>query len=115
MRRCIVCFLLNMAARLKSPKDTDNDPVPQRHDEQLNHLLMQLIHQLKEIMISQQVLDASLKNLTTAVDAAIVALEAGSTETSTPDTAVTAFVTGVDAQSVRLAGATPPPVTPPTP
>lgn len=113
MRRFIVCFLERMANKLKSPKDRDNDPVDRKHDEQLNHLLMQLIHQLKLNMIAQQVLDASLKNLTVAVDAAVAALAAGDTTTSTPDTVVTAFVSGVDAQTVRLAAATPPPPPPP--
>lgn len=112
--RLLLCFWKQMGARLKSPKDSDNDPVA-RHDnnEQTNHLLKQLIHQLKELVISQAVLDASLKNLTASVDAAVAALAAGSTDTSTPDTVVTSFVSGVDAQTVRLAAATPPPPPPP--
>lgn len=68
-----------------------------------------LRHELRKTMIAQAALDASLKNLTVAVDAAVAALAAGSTATSTPDTAVSAYQAGVDAQTVRIATATPPP------
>lgn len=64
---------------------------------------------LELIMIAQATLDASLKGLTAAVDAAVAALAAGSTATSTPDTTVSAYQAGVDAQTVRIATATPPP------
>lgn len=107
LHRLVVCLRL-MAERLRSPKDRDDD----RHDhnEERRHIL----HLLKEIMIAQSTLDASIKNLTVAVDAAVAALATGSTATSTPDTVVSAFQAGVDAQTVRIATATPPP-TPATP
>jgi len=72
--------------------------------------LRELEHQYHKIMISQASLDASLANLTSAVNAAILALAAGNTATSTPDTVVSAYQAGVDAQTVILASNTPPPV-----
>ena len=66
--------------------------------------------QHKEIMIAQATLDASLASLTTAVQNAANALATASTATSTPDTVVAAYQAGVDAQTVALAAATPPPV-----
>lgn len=81
--------------------------------EELGHLRHE-IKELKEtIMIAQATLDASLANLTNAVNAAVLALAAGNTATSTPDTVVAAYQAGVDAQTVVLASNTPPPV--PTP
>ena len=83
--------------------------------EELRHLRHE-IHALKEYqMIAQATLDASLANLTNAVNAAVLALAAGNTTTSTPDTVVAAYQAGVDAQTVALASATPPVVTPPAP
>jgi hypothetical protein len=68
-----------------------------------------LRHEIRKLMIAQAVLDASLKGLTVSVDAAVAALAAGDSTTSTPDTAVSAYQAGVDAQTLRLATATPPP------
>jgi phage I-like protein len=88
------------------------------HDEEHEHLLKELIkavHEnnrlLKENMIAQATLDASLAALTSSVDNAVAALATIGTSTSTPDAAVAAYQAGVDAQTVRLATATPP-VTP---
>ncbi len=67
----------------------------------------------KKIMIAQATLDASLASLTTAVSNAAAALAASSSSTSTPDSVVSAYQAGVDAQTVALASATPPAVTPP--
>ena len=64
--------------------------------------------QYRQIMIQQATLDASLAGLTTAVQNAANALAAGSTATSTPDTSVSAYQSGVDAQTQALASATPP-------
>ena len=69
-----------------------------------------LNHKLHNIMIAQATLDASLKGLTVAVDAAVAALAAGDVTTSTPDTVVSAYQAGIDAQTLRVATATPPPV-----
>ncbi len=63
-------------------------------------------------MITQAALDASLASLTTAVNNAAAALAASSSATSTPDSVVSAFQSGVDAQTVALAAATPPAATP---
>lgn len=84
------------------------------HELSDRELLIALFEQNETIMIAQSVLDASLKNLTVAVDASVAALAAGSTTTSTPDTSVSSYQAGVDAQTVRIATATPPP-TPATP
>jgi hypothetical protein len=84
------------------------------------HLLREIEHRQIEIerkfVIAQATLDASLLGLTNAVTAAVAALATANTGTSTPDTVVAAYQAGVDAQTVALASATPPPVvTPPTP
>lgn len=65
-------------------------------------------------MIAQETLDASLANLTTAVTAAAAALAVTNPIASTPDATVQAYVAGVDAQTLALAHATPPPVVTPT-
>ena len=79
--------------------------------ERIIHILLewreQQRHQHYQNMIAQATLDASLANLTAAVNAAALALAAGSTTTSTPDTVVSAYQAGVDAQTVALAAATP--------
>lgn len=112
MRHFLIRLLENMAARLKSPKDKDNDSPAAEHSQQLDHLLREVIRELRKIMIAQATLDASLQALTTAVDAAVAALQAANGATSTPDTVVSAYQAGVDAQTVRIATATPPPPTP---
>ena len=97
--------------------------MPKHNDESNREILEELrhlkheIHELKDsFMIAQQTLDASLLGLTNAVTAAVAALATANTGTSTPDTVVAAYQAGVDAQTVALATATPPPVvTPPTP
>lgn len=63
---------------------------------------------LKDIVIAQTTLDASLAGLTGAVNAAVAALATNNSATSTPDTVVAAYQAGVDAQTVALASATPP-------
>lgn len=83
---------------------------PVNRDHEILRLLHELHHELHKIMIAQATLDASLKGLTVAVDAAVAALAAGDTTTSTPDTVVSAFQAGVDEQTLRIATATPPPV-----
>ena len=93
-----------------------------RHDEhdqesldELRHLC-HIIKELKDsIMIAQATLDASVANLTAAVSAAALALASGNPVASTPDTVVTAYQAAVDAQTVALASATPPPTPVPTP
>ena len=62
-------------------------------------------------MILQAVFDASLANATTTITAAIAALAAGNTATSTPDATVQAYMAAMDAKIVALAAATPPPGT----
>ena len=95
--------------------------MPKKNDESARELLEELRHlrqeikELKEsIMIAQATFDASLTGLTTAVSNAAAALAAGQSGTSTPDTVVSAFLSGVAAQTVTLATATPP-VPAPTP
>jgi len=66
----------------------------------------------KENMIAQAALDASLASLTTAVQNAAFALAAINPVASTPDSMVSAYMSGVDAQTVALASATPPPISP---
>lgn len=103
-----------MAKKLRSPKDSQDDeprrpgcrPVTQEDLEHINE-------RLKKIMIAQATLDASLTALTNAVNAAVAALATSNTATSTPDTVVASYQAGVDAQTVALASATPPPVPPP--
>lgn len=74
------------------------------------------IDELKDsIMIAQATLDASLANLTTAVTAAAAAMTVTNPVASTPDSVVSAYQAGVDAQTVALATATPPPAPTPTP
>src|ERR1035437_11096858 len=80
--------------------------------EELRHLRKQIAELTETIMIAQATLDASLTGLTGAVNAAVAALSTNSTATSTPDTSVAAYQAGVDAQTVALAAATPPVVTP---
>jgi hypothetical protein len=86
-------------------------------DHEILHLLREIREeqkrQHKEIMIAQASLDASLTGLTAAVNSAVAALATASTATSTPDAAVAAYQAGVDAQTVALASATPPPVNKP--
>ena len=77
------------------------------------HIIHQL-NQIKEtIMIAQSVLDASLKAASDAVAAAIANIPAGTTA-STPDTAVQAYVTGIDTLVAQL-NAAEAAVTPPAP
>lgn len=111
--RCVQQLLLNMVQRLRSPKDRDDEPRRTPDCRRLLHELQTTSVLLKELMIAQETLDASLKGLTAAVDNAVAALAAGSTATSTPDTVVASYQAGVDAQTVRLATATPPPATAP--
>lgn len=79
--------------------------------------LRNLGHEFRElkdsIMVAQETLDASLASLTSAVTAAVAALATANTGTSTPDSVVTAYVAGVDAQELALASATPPPAVTP--
>lgn len=97
--------------------------MPKKNDESCRELLGELRHLCKEIkelkesiMIAQATLDASLAGLTSAVNAAVAALATANTSTSTPDTVVSTYQAGVEAQTLALATATPPPVvTPPTP
>src|ERR1017187_2054431 len=85
-----------------------NDEFARELLEELRHL-RQEIKELKEsIMIAQATFNASLTGLTTAVSNAAAALAAGQSGTSTPDTVVSAFLSGVAAQTVALATATPP-------
>ncbi len=101
---------------LRSPKDDDKHSDHEHHKscscsvthedlECLTHAVNKLSH---TIMITQASLDASLASLTAAVAAAAAALASSNTSTSTPDTVVAAFQSGVDAQTVALASATPP-------
>ena len=93
----------------------DNDECHQELFYELRHLRNE-IHELKDsIMIAQATLDASLANLTTAVTAAAAALAVTNPVASTPDSVVSAYQAGVDAQTVALATATPPPAPTPTP
>jgi hypothetical protein len=78
------------------------------------NLVEDLRKALNKVMIAQTTLDASVKGLTAAVDAAVAALATASTATSTPDASVSAYQAAVDAQTVRLATATPPPPATPT-
>lgn len=83
--------------------------------DELRHLC-HIIKELKDsIMIASATLDASVANLTAAVNAAALALASANPVASTPDTVVTAYVAAVDAQTVALASATPPPTPVPTP
>jgi hypothetical protein len=84
--------------------------VKNKPDRDEEHLLHQVLHLLKEIMIAQATLDASIQGLTTAVTNAAAALAASSSATSTPDTVVSAYQQAVDAQALALATATPAPV-----
>jgi hypothetical protein len=91
------------------PKHSNDDSTHELCEE-----VRQLRKELKELkeyqMIAQASLDASLAGLTSAVNAAVAALATSNTATSTPDTVVAAYQAGVDAQTVALATATPPPV-----
>lgn len=80
--------------------------------ELIAHELKHANHLQKENMIAQASLDASLQGLTKAVANATAALATASTATSTPDAVVSAFQSGVDAQTAALATATPPPPPP---
>ena len=98
-----------VADKLRSPKDVEDrklgsfwPPWITRKD------LERLERKLDQYMIAQATFDTSLANLTAAVNAAALAIAAGSTATSTPDSVVSAFVAGVDAQTLVLATATPP-------
>ena len=89
--------------------------IPDKHGESIKELLDKmnhLEHEFRKIMIAQATLDASLTGLTGSVNAAVAALATNSSATSTPDTSVAAYQAGVDAQTVALAAATPPVVTP---
>lgn len=96
--------------------------MPKKKDEpcqEISYELRQLrhaIYELKEsVMIAQATLDTSLANLTGAVAAAAAALATTNPTASTPDSVVTAYVAGVDAQTLALASATPPGPVPPVP
>ena len=92
-----------------------NDECHQEILEELRHL-RHSINELKDyFMIAQATLDASLANLTTAVTAAAAAMTVTNPVASTPDSVVSAYQAGVDAQTVALATATPPPAPTPTP
>ena len=97
-----------MAPKLHSPKDSDDEPRKSGSSPVTHEDLEHLFHKLNQIMIAQATLDASLASLTGAVSAAVAALATNNTATSTPDSVVSAFVSGVDAQTVALAAATPP-------
>lgn len=93
---------------------TENDEFARKMFKELR-LLRQSIKELKDsIMIAQATLDTSLANLTAAVTAAAAVLATSSTSTSTPDASVAAYQAGVDAQTLALASATPPPVPAPS-
>jgi hypothetical protein len=88
----------------------DNDESTREICEELRHLRREIKELKNSIMIAQTVLDASLVNLTGAVAAAASALASINPVASTPDTVVQAYVAGVDAQTLALSAATPPPV-----
>lgn len=92
--------------------------MPKNNDESAHEIceeLRHLRHEIKElthtIMIQQSSFDTALAALTSAVTAAAAALAAGNTSTSTPDNVVNLFLSGVAAQTLALATATPPPGT----
>jgi hypothetical protein len=74
-----------------------------KHDDECAHEISEelrhLRHEIKElkesIVIAQATLDASLTGLTSAVNAAAAALATSNTATSTPDTVVNGFLSGV--------------------
>ena len=88
-----------------------------QHESPIEHekleVLREIAKTLKHIMIIQSTFDSSLAALTTAVTNAAAALAAGNTATSTPDATVQTYLAGVAAQTVALAGATPPAAVPP--
>ena len=93
--------------------------MPKHNDESTREILeelRQLRHEIKSLkemfMVAQSTFDTSLANLTGAVTAAAAALATTSPTASTPDATVQAYIAGVDAQTVALASATPPPVAP---
>lgn len=79
------------------------------HDNNIAELLEKVRRAKKEYMLAQTLFDTSLANLTTAVTNAAAALAATNPTASTPDATVQAYISGVDAQTLALSTATPPP------
>ena len=108
-----VCCVVLRAA-VTAPGRFENNMAHANDLGKIFHLLREIEHRQAEIerkfVIAQSTLDASLAGLTSAVNAAIAALATANTATSTPDTVVSAYQSSVDAQTVALASATPPPV-----
>jgi predicted regulator of Ras-like GTPase activity (Roadblock/LC7/MglB family) len=104
----LTCWLKKLWLTVMPKKKDDESGKELAYElRQLRHT----IYELKEsIMIAQTTFDTSLANLTGAVTAAAAALAATGPTTSTPDATVQAYIAGVDAQTVALASATPPPV-----
>lgn len=76
----------------------------------LNSLALEIREQnylLRQVMIAQTTIDASLASLSTEVKAAIALIPAAAN--STPDNVVQAFVDGVSAQTAALAAVLPSP------
>ena len=108
---CMLTSCANLLRLYDMPKH--NDESTRELLEELRHLRHEIKELTKSIMIAQNVFDTSLTNLTGAVAAAASALATTIPTASTPDTVVQAYVAGVDAQTVALASATPPPVAAP--
>ena len=106
---------MNWIKRMVGIMPEHNDHFARETLEELRHVRRE-IKELKEIiMVAQSTFDTSLQNLTNAVVAVASALATTTPTASTPDSVVTAYVAGVDAQTLALATATPPPAVTPTP
>lgn len=105
---------MNWIKRIIGIMPEHSDKIARETLEELRHIRRE-IKELKDKMIAQSSLDASLNGLTTAVTSAIAALATSNTTTSTPDSVVATYMAGVDAQTLGLASATPPVVVPPVP